>query len=196
MKEYKVKKVKSLQSCLTLCDPMDLQPSRLLCPQDSLGKNTGVCCHAVLQGIFPTQELNPGLPHCGQILYHLSHQRSLKGYGSLLNTSFTMLSMLTNATQHIKKQENVTHMETVIKSQMMQVPHMTKLTFLRISPSPQTCRLVLRVVVQHKPTELTMVVLRCKHIVPESMLLTLSLYCLKQSCYKASIITQDYVFPC
>ena len=31
---------------------------------------------SLLQGIFPTQGLNPGLPHCGQILYHLSHQGS------------------------------------------------------------------------------------------------------------------------
>ena len=42
----------------------------------SPGKNTGVGCHALLQGIFPTQGLNPGLPHCRQILYHLSHQGS------------------------------------------------------------------------------------------------------------------------
>ena len=33
-------------------------------------------CHALVQGIFPTQGLNPGLPHCRQILYHLSHQGS------------------------------------------------------------------------------------------------------------------------
>ena len=44
---------------------------------DSPGKNTGVGCHAPLQGIFPTQGSNPGLPHCWQILYHLSHQGSL-----------------------------------------------------------------------------------------------------------------------
>ena len=43
-----------------------LQPARLLCPWDSPGKNTGVDCHALLQGIFPTQGLNPGLPHCGR----------------------------------------------------------------------------------------------------------------------------------
>jgi len=43
---------------------------------DSLGKNTGVGCHPLLQGIFSTQELNPGFPHCRQILYHLSHQGS------------------------------------------------------------------------------------------------------------------------
>ena len=43
---------------------------------DSPGRNTGVGCHAFLQGIFPTQELNPGLLHCRQILYCLSHQGS------------------------------------------------------------------------------------------------------------------------
>ena len=43
---------------------------------DSLGKNTGVSCHSLLQGIFPTWGLNPGLPHCRQILYHQSHQGS------------------------------------------------------------------------------------------------------------------------
>ena len=43
---------------------------------NSSGKNTGVDCHALLQGIFPTQESNPGLPHCRQILYCLSHQGS------------------------------------------------------------------------------------------------------------------------
>ena len=41
---------------------------------DSPGKNTEMGCHALLQGIFPTQGLNPGLPQCRQILYHLSHQ--------------------------------------------------------------------------------------------------------------------------
>ena len=41
---------------------------------DYPGKNTGVGCHALLRGIFPTQGSNPGLPHCRQILYHLSHQ--------------------------------------------------------------------------------------------------------------------------
>ena len=43
---------------------------------DSPGENTGVGCHALLQGIFPTQGSNPDLPHCSQILYHLSHQGS------------------------------------------------------------------------------------------------------------------------
>ena len=61
------------QSCPTLCDPMD---TRLLHPRDFLGKSTGVGCHFLLQRIFPTQGSNPGLPHCRQMLYHLSHQGS------------------------------------------------------------------------------------------------------------------------
>ena len=55
----------------TLCNPV-----RLLCPWDSPGKNTGVVCHVLLQGIFSTQGLNSCLPHCRQILYCLSHHRS------------------------------------------------------------------------------------------------------------------------
>ena len=61
------------QSCPTLCNPWTV-PARLLCTWDSPGKNTGVGCHALLQGVFPTQWSNPGLPHW--ILYHLSHQGS------------------------------------------------------------------------------------------------------------------------
>ena len=51
----------------------ELQPARLLCPWDSPGKNTGVGCHFLLQGNFPTQELNPGLPYCGQMPYWLGY---------------------------------------------------------------------------------------------------------------------------
>ena len=53
-----------------------LQSSWLLCPWDFPGKNTRVGCHFLLQGIFPTQGLNPSLPHCKQILYYLSHHGS------------------------------------------------------------------------------------------------------------------------
>jgi len=43
---------------------------------DSPGKNTGVGCHALLQGIFPTQGSNAGLPHYRWIPYQLSYQGS------------------------------------------------------------------------------------------------------------------------
>ena len=49
-----------LQSCLTLCSLWTV-PTRLLYPWDSPGKNTGMGCHALLQGIFLTQGLNPHL---------------------------------------------------------------------------------------------------------------------------------------
>ena len=45
---------------------------------NSPGQNTGVGCHSLLHGIFPTQGSNPGLLHCRQILYCVSHQGSLK----------------------------------------------------------------------------------------------------------------------
>ena len=64
------------QSCPTLCDPMDCSPPGSSVHGDSPGKNTGVGCHALLQGIIPTQGSNPGLWHCRQIFYHLSHQGS------------------------------------------------------------------------------------------------------------------------
>ena len=60
--------------CPTLCDPTDCSPPGSSVHVDSPGKNTGVGCHALLQGIFPTQGSNPGLPHCRRILYCLSHQ--------------------------------------------------------------------------------------------------------------------------
>ena len=56
--------------------PHELYPARLLCPWDSPEKDTGVGCHALLQGIFSTQGLNPRLlclRHCRQIFYPLNH---------------------------------------------------------------------------------------------------------------------------
>ena len=64
---------KSLQKCLTLCNP-SLPGSSVQEPWDFPGKNTGMGCHAVLQGIFPTQGSKLGLLHCRQIIYCLSHQ--------------------------------------------------------------------------------------------------------------------------
>ena len=51
--------------------PHGLQLSRFLSPCNSPGQNTGVGCHSLFQGIFPTQGLNLGLLYCRQILYHL-----------------------------------------------------------------------------------------------------------------------------
>ena len=63
--------VKVTQLCPTLCNPHGLYS-----PWNSPGQNTGVGSLSLLQGIFPTQGLNPGLPHCRQILYQLNHKGS------------------------------------------------------------------------------------------------------------------------
>ena len=56
--------------------PHGLQPTRLFCLWDFPGKDTGVGCHFLLQGIFPTQGSNPGLLHCRRIPYRLSYKGS------------------------------------------------------------------------------------------------------------------------
>ena len=68
-REVKGSEVKVTQLCPTLCDPTD-------CSWNSPGQNIGVGSLSLLQGIFPTQGSNPGLPHCRQTLYQLSHQGS------------------------------------------------------------------------------------------------------------------------
>ena len=56
---------------------MDCSPTGSSVRGDSPGRIIGVGCHALLQGIFPTQRSNPGLPHCRRILYQLNHKGSL-----------------------------------------------------------------------------------------------------------------------
>ena len=71
--------LKYVLSCSVTSDslrPLGLELSSFLCPLNSPGKNTAVDFHALLQGIFPTEGMNPGLPHGRQVLYHLSHQGS------------------------------------------------------------------------------------------------------------------------
>ena len=63
------KKAKVAQSCRLFVTPWTV-PTRLLSPWNSPGKNTGMGCHCLLQRIFPTQGLNPGLLHYRRSLYH------------------------------------------------------------------------------------------------------------------------------
>ena len=83
MNKIKVERVLCLvvQSCPTLCDPVDCSPQGSL----SMGilQERILECHTLLQGIFPTQGLNPGLPHCRQIVYRLSHLESYILFGRL-----------------------------------------------------------------------------------------------------------------
>ena len=73
------------QSCLTLCNPMDCSLLGSSVHGIVQERIPGVGSHSLLQGIFPTLGLSPGLLPCRQILYHLSHQGShRKGTDSLL----------------------------------------------------------------------------------------------------------------
>ena len=64
------------ESCSVMSN--SLWPHGLISPWNSPGQNTGVGCLSLLQGIFPTQGLNPGLLHCRRILYQLSHKENLR----------------------------------------------------------------------------------------------------------------------
>ena len=58
-----------------------LWPARLLCSWDFPGKNTGVGCYTLLQGIFPTQGSSPGLPHCRRIFTIRATREAQEGIG-------------------------------------------------------------------------------------------------------------------
>ena len=95
--------------------PHGLQPTRLLHPCDFSGKSTGVGCHFLLQEIFPTQGSNPGLLHCRQTLYCLSHQEAsqdhqiqeksetLIGKRSLRTHDYSVYCVIMNRIQGQKK---------------------------------------------------------------------------------------------
>ena len=71
------------QLCPTLCHLTNCSPQGSSLHGDTPGKNTGVGHHALLQGIFSNQGLNPGLPHYRWILYCLSHQGGPTGHISM-----------------------------------------------------------------------------------------------------------------
>ena len=75
-----------------------LYPARLLCSWDFTGKNTGVCCHFLLQGIFLIQGLNLGVLHCRQILYRLSHLYCFNKY-FIVNICFQFLKVKVKVAQ-------------------------------------------------------------------------------------------------
>ena len=74
--------------------PHVLGCTRLLCPWDSSGKNTGVVCHALLQRFFPIQGVNLCLLHCRQILYCWATGKPLQGRWSSYYLSWSFLRIL------------------------------------------------------------------------------------------------------
>ena len=75
------------QSCPTLCNPMACSPPGSSVHGNSLSKNTEVGCHALLQGIFPTQVLNPALLHGRRMLYCRATREASPHYFSLSGLS-------------------------------------------------------------------------------------------------------------
>ena len=87
--KYRTRNEVVFVSCSIVPDalqPHGLHPTRLLCPWDFPGKDTGVVCHVLLQGIFPTQGSNLGLLHCRQILYRLNYEGRNKQYLSVFES--------------------------------------------------------------------------------------------------------------
>ena len=74
LSKLKWSEVKSLNRVRLFATPWTVAYQASLCPWDFPGNSTGVDCHFLLQRIFPTQGSNPGLLHCRQMLYGLSHQ--------------------------------------------------------------------------------------------------------------------------
>ena len=94
---------------------MDYSPTRLLCPWDSPGKSTGVGCHFLLQGVFPTQWSNPGLPRCRQMLYPPSYQGSQSNLTDvltkrdILDTETNTRDVRTQRDNYFTKQQGADH---------------------------------------------------------------------------------------
>ena len=83
------------QSCPILSNPLDYTLPGSSVHGIFSGKNTGVGCHLLLQGIFPTQGLNSGLLHCRWILYQLSYLGSaLSAPNPMANLRRSVLSYL------------------------------------------------------------------------------------------------------
>ena len=129
--------------------PHRQQPTRLLCPWDSPGKNTGVGSHFLLQGIFLTQGSNPGLLNYQQILYCLSHQGSLnfmtdrRGKGwKQRQTLFSWAPKITvdgNCSHEIKRnlllgRKATTNLDSVLKSRDINLPTKVHLVKAMVFP--------------------------------------------------------------
>ena len=84
--------------CVRLCKSLDYSPAGSSVHGHSPGKNTGVGCHVLLQGIFPTQGSDLDLLHCRWSLYCLSHQGSPQ---KTLNTAISLVTMAVDFPAHV-----------------------------------------------------------------------------------------------
>ena len=117
-----------------------LDPFRLLRSWAFLGKNTGVGNLSLLQGIFPTQELNPGLLNCRRILYQLNHKGSPRilewiccrkrdpFQGPKLGSCLMLGNELCEETHLLTKQEILLGKGTWVESRRVRQPRRTALS--------------------------------------------------------------------
>ena len=97
---------KESESCSVMYD--SLRPHGLYSPANFLGQNTGVGSLSLLQGVFPTQELNPGLPHCRWIPYQVSYKGSPSWFKEYENTwSFSVFSAIFINEHHLSEFQNL-----------------------------------------------------------------------------------------
>ena len=86
------------------------------------------CC-VLLQGIFPTQGSNPGVWHCRQILYHLSHQRS---HSKIITSSKTNMSSKLHLLSTMLCSNYCTHLGSPLYSLILMCVHAQSLSFFRL----------------------------------------------------------------
>ena len=106
----------SLQSCLTLCNLMDCSPPGSSVHVDSPGKNTGVDCHTLLQGIFPNPGIDPPSLSLQVNSLHLSHRASpilrvhmTYTHNTYPNTHIQYIPRYMHTTFHTHLQHTCTH---------------------------------------------------------------------------------------
>ena len=112
--------------------PHGLQPARLICSWNSPGKNTGVSCHALPHGIFPTQGSNPDLQHCRQILYTSWERLSFIFAGGAWQAAVHRVTKESNMTYQLNNNNNKIYELFVI----VVAPHKYILTDLKYPLRP------------------------------------------------------------
>ena len=96
---------KLLQSCLTLCDPMDCSQPGSAVHGDSLGKNTGVGCHFLLQGDLPDPGIKPASPAQVRGFGFLPRPQSLSWGPSLTMITRDLFGSSSSPSQHLRQKD-------------------------------------------------------------------------------------------
>ena len=109
--------MKSLSRARLFVTPWSIACTKLLRPWDFPGKSTGLGCHFLLQGIFPTQGSNSGLPHCRQTLYRLSNYlNDCLNFLKFMLYKWTFHSPINDHFQSITVMINIEHTRKIIAS--------------------------------------------------------------------------------